>query len=141
MCKTPHKRTAKHKSKKIQADTYIKINTEKHAKNYPDIDATDTSYGVAGQYFHMDFKFVRGSSYSIKRKDQPTITSIDRYSSYLIIVDRITRYVWIFLTSSKAPPIHIAQKILTKLECKTSHRTARIDQGSKLGLSHEFKTC
>ena len=60
MCKTPQKRTAKHKSKKIQADTHITINTKQYAKDDPDyMDATDISNGVPGQHFHIDFGFVR----------------------------------------------------------------------------------
>ena len=80
MCKTPHKRTAKHESNKIQADTHIKTNTEQHAKDDPaHKDVTDTSSGVAGQHFHMDFEFVRGSitvySKEINRTDTTCISS------------------------------------------------------------------
>ena len=53
-----------------------------------------------GQHFHMDFGFVRGSQYSIKQEDNPTITSKDGYNSYLIIVDQASRYTWIFLTTN-----------------------------------------
>ena len=42
---------------------------------------------LPGQHFHMDFGFVRGSNYSVKTEDGPTVTSIDGYNSYLIIVD------------------------------------------------------
>ena len=56
--------------------------------------------GVAGQHFHNDFSFVRGSGYRLKIDDNKTVTSIDGYNSYLIIVGRVTRYMWTFLTSS-----------------------------------------
>ena len=53
----------------------------------------------------MDFGFVRGSEYKLKNETGSSITSIDGFNSYLIIVDRVTRYMWIFLTTSKLPPI------------------------------------
>ena len=41
----------------------------------------------------MDFGFVRGSGYRLKIDDNKTVTSIDGYNSYLIIDDRVTRYI------------------------------------------------
>ncbi len=102
-------------------------------------DDTEMIKGHAGQHFHMDFGFVRGSGYSIKQENKPTVTSIDGFSSYLIIVDRITRYLWVFLTTSKSPPITIAQKILSKFKCKNPYRTVRTDQGKELGKSTAFQ--
>ena len=65
--------------------------------------------------------------------------STDGYNLYLIFFNRVTRYIWIFLTSSKTPPITIAQKILNKFKYKYAYRTIRTDQGGELGLSHEFQ--
>ena len=90
---------------------HIKKNTKQHAKDdLANMNSIDTSNDVAGQHFHLYFGFVRGFSYSISKENQPTITNIDGYNSYLIIVNRITRYVWIFLTSSKDPSITISQR-------------------------------
>ena len=72
--------------------------------------------GVAGQHFHMDFGFGRGGGYRLKTDNNKTITSIDGYNSYLIIVDQVTRYMWIFLTSSKSTPINLAQRVLRKFK-------------------------
>ena len=140
MNKTPHKRTAKHKAKRNKNTTTVEIPIKHLAIDDPcNEDKDELPIGVAGQHFHMDFEFVRGSSYSIKQEDQPTVTSIDGYNSYIIAVDRIIRYKWIFLTSSKAPPITIAKTLLEKLKCNIPHRTVRTDQGGELGLSHEFQ--
>ena len=49
--------------------------------------------GVAGQHFHMDFGFICGSGYRLKTDDNKTVTSIDGYNFYLIIVDRVIRYM------------------------------------------------
>ena len=137
MSKQPHKRTAKHKRRSTLEQVIL-------APQTPPLDdpanADDVpSAGVAGQHFHMDFGFVRGSDYSVKRENAPTITSIDGYNSYLIIVDRVTRYLWLFLTASKAPPLTIVDKVLNKFKCKNPHRTVRTDQGGELGRSHEFQ--
>ena len=94
-------------------------------------DEDELPIGLAQQHFHIDFGFVRGSRYSINQEDQPTVTNIDGYSSYLIAVDCITRYVWIFLTFSKAPPITIAKTLLEKFKCNNPHRSVRTDQGGE----------
>ena len=75
-----------------------------------------------------------GSEYSTKQEHAPTITSINGYNSYLIIVDRV-----IFLTASKIPPVLIAQKVINKFKRKNLHRTIRTDQGKELGRSHAFQ--
>ena len=82
---------------------------------------------VAGQHFHMDFNFVRGSGYRLNTYDNKTVTSIDGYNSYLIIDDRVTRYMWIFFTSSKAPLIDLAHRVIRKFKSKLSHRAGSID--------------
>ncbi len=51
-----------------------------------------------GERFHMDMGFVRGTKYGIKDADGNIVTSLDGYKSYLVIIDRATRYIWVFLT-------------------------------------------
>jgi hypothetical protein len=58
-----------------------------------------------GQHFHMDFGFVCGTNFQEKNKEGQTITSIDGKNSYLLIVNRATRYMWVFLSASKQPPL------------------------------------
>ena len=106
----------------------------------PDVDDLTMPHAVPGQHFHMDFGFVRGSDYATKNKRGTTVTSIDGKNSYLAIVDRATRYTWIFNTSSKQPPIQEAQLILSKFKSTNPHRTVRVDQGGELGKSDAFKT-
>ena len=95
---------------------------------------------VPGQHFHMDFGFVRGADYASKDENNKTITSKDSKRAYLIIVDRSSRYTWVYLTSSKAPPIEAVQMLLNKFKSKNPHRTVRVDQGGELGNSSAFKT-
>ena len=138
MSKASHKRKAKYRrqTKNVAPTLAPQIVAVDDPTNQEDC----LTEGAAGQHFHMDFGFVRGSKYSVKQENAPTITSVDGYNSYLIIVDRVTRYVWVFLTTSKSPPITIAQKILNKFKCKNPHRTCRTDQGGKLGRSHKFQS-
>ena len=41
------------------------------------------------------------------KKSDRVVTSYDGFSSYLLIVDEATRFIWVFLTKSKAPPLDI----------------------------------
>ena len=92
-----------------------------------------------GQQFAMDFGFVRGSDFKNKLEDGKTVTSIDDKNSYLLIIDKYTRYTWVFLSNSKTPPIVAARRVLNKFKCPASrHRTVRVDQGGELGKSKEF---
>ncbi len=38
--------------------------------------------------------------------------SYDGYLAYLLIIDLILRYVWVFLTNTKEPPLDMIDKIL-----------------------------
>ncbi len=58
-----------------------------------------------GQHFHIDHGFVRGSEYKDVDKAGNTITSIDGKRSYCLIVDRATRYMWVYTAATKDPPI------------------------------------
>ena len=84
-----------------------------------------------GQHLHMDFGFVRGSAFSKKDELGRTITSLDGFRSYLIIVDRATRYKWLFLTTTKHPPLDEVDSVLKKF-CHITEPlncTVRTDQG------------
>lgn len=95
-----------------------------------------------GQHWSMDFGFMRGSAFKSTEIDNDksiTITSKDGFNSYLIIVERNTRFTWVFLTSSKHPPIEAARSVLFKFKSDHRHRTVRTDQGGELGKSLMFK--
>ena len=108
-------------------------------KEVNEIDNIFLQKGLPGQHFHMDFGFVRVSKYTLKQENGPTITSKDGYNSCLLIVDRATRYMWIFLMSTKHPPVETARKVLNKFKATHPHRTVRTDQGKELGKSEKFR--
>ena len=56
-----------------------------------------------GQHLHMNLVFVRGGEF--KDTDDQAYLITSRFCSYLIIVDRVTSYKELFLTSTKHPPI------------------------------------
>ena len=91
-----------------------------------------------GQHFHADFGFVRGSEFSLKLDDGKTITSVDGKNSYLIVVDRATRMIWVNVSNSKAAPVEEVKILLQKFKSTNPHRTMRTDQDKALGKSVAF---
>ncbi len=64
---------------------------------------------------HMDFGFMRVSANDYMQLSKTTdcvVQSYDGYSSYLIIVDAATRFIWVFLTTSKEPPLDIVNTFM-----------------------------
>lgn len=93
-----------------------------------------------GEGLHMDFGFVRGSTWKQQDENGQTITSINGYRAYLLVVDRATRYKWIFLSKSKKPPIAMVRGLLQRLDCKATERYIMTDQGGELARSEEFRS-
>ena len=101
----------KSKRKPLQPKDIID-NTDKMEELNDEIYKKDA---LPGQHFHMDFGFVRSKEYTQTYSEGKIMTSIDGYKSYLLIIDRKSRYAWIFLTSSKHPPIKEAEAVLKKV--------------------------
>jgi hypothetical protein len=62
------------------------------------------------------------------------VHSWDGYLSYLLIVDKATRYIWVILTKSKTPPLDILNKFVTCFG-HAHGRSVRTNQGGKLACS------
>ena len=62
-----------------------------------------------GERFQMDFGFIKGEKDELK-----ILESYNGYSAYLIILDKKTRYMWIFLCKNKIPPTKTVEKFLKK---------------------------
>jgi hypothetical protein len=83
---------------------------------------------------------MKGTGYCHKDEEGRTITSLDGYRSYFIIIDKLSRYTWGFLTKTKAPPLKMLEQFLKEHGNKTStHRTIRTDQGGELWASQDFR--
>ncbi len=134
-------------SGKLATKQPIGVKSKKHQRPVeptdrpPDEDDKDEMYlpeAQPGQHLHMDFGFVRGSDFNDKTNSGQTVTSIDGKRAYLAIIDRSSRYMWVFITSSKQPPLKEAKMILQKFKSTNPHRTVRVDQGGELN-SQAFK--
>ena len=91
-----------------------------------------------GQHLHMDYGFVRGSDWSRKENDGTLVSSVDKYRSYLLVIDRHTRYIWIYLTKSKHPPIEQVSGLLRRFSTFT-YATITTDRGGELASSFAFQ--
>ena len=105
-------------------------------------DDTAIVQGEPGQHFHVDFGFVRGQDDTEDRtgirENAPIVKSIDGYNCYVIVIDRVSRYTWIFLAKNKQPPVETIRRVLNKFKSSNKHRTIRTDQGGELGHSTKF---
>jgi hypothetical protein len=83
---------------------------------------------------------MKGTSFCKKDADGHTITSIDGYRSYFLILDTKTRYQWVFLQKTKQPPIDILVNFLKERGHPTAqNRTIRSDKGGELWGSIAFQ--
>ncbi len=88
----------------------------------------------ARRCFYMDFGYMRASTSNYTQPNKATdrvVYSWDRYSSYLLMVNEATRYIWVFLTKSKDPPLDIVDAFLKRF-AHDHGSSIRTDQGSKL---------
>ena len=91
----------------------------------------------AGRRYYMDFGFMQASSSDYRKPNPKTdhvVQSWDGYSSYLLIVDEASRFMWVFLTKSKDPPLDIVDSFLKKLG-HDNGGSIRFDQGGELAKS------
>jgi hypothetical protein len=87
--------------------------------------------------FYMDFGFMRASTSNFSqpnKKNDRVVQSYDGFSAYLLVVDEASRYVWVFLTTSKTPPIDIIDTFLSRFGHE-SGGSIRTDQGGELARS------
>jgi hypothetical protein len=98
------------------------------------------SDGLPGQHFRCDFGFMKGTGYCKKDDEGCTITSIDGHRTYFLIVDRKTRYIWVFLNKTKSPPIKIIAQFLREHGNPVApRRTIRSDKGGELWGCQAFQ--
>jgi hypothetical protein len=87
--------------------------------------------------FYMDFGFMRASTSNYSQpstKHDRVVLSYDGFSSYLLIIDKASRHAWIFLTTSKEPPLNIVDAFLERFGHDRGG-SIHTDQGGKQALS------
>jgi hypothetical protein len=65
----------------------------------------------------MDFGFMRASAHDYTQPSKATsrvVFSYNGFSSYLIIVDTATRFIWVFLTKSKESSLDIVKAFMCR---------------------------
>jgi hypothetical protein len=95
-----------------------------------------------GQRFYMDFGFIRASAADLsqpKSTDDRVVESFDGFNSYLLVVDEVSKYSWIFLTKSKEHPIELT-KIFMNEFANDNGGKIRVDQGGELARSNAWRT-
>ena len=80
-------------------------------------DIEDVKAQVPGERFHMDFGFIKAKDIAADKieRGEPTnlVTPYDGYNLYLLIMDKATRYIWVFLSANKAPTLQTLHQFLT----------------------------
>jgi hypothetical protein len=90
--------------------------------------------------FHMVFGFMRASANNYTQPSKTTdriIQSYDGYSSYLLIVNAVTRFRWVFLTTSKEPPLDIVNAFMQRFALWDGG-FVHTDHGDELACSSSF---
>ncbi len=87
--------------------------------------------------FYIDYGFMRASSSNYSRPNMKTdwvVLSYDGFSSYLLIVDEATCYIWCFLTKMREPPINLLDAFSSRFGHELGG-SVRTNQGGKLAGS------
>ena len=71
--------------------------------DHQDKDDIYMPLALAGQHFHFDFGVMRTKHYREEDNDGRTQTSIDGKNAYLLVIERKTRYMWVYVSASKEP--------------------------------------
>jgi hypothetical protein len=92
--------------------------------------------------FYFDFGFMRASNADYTKpslNSDRVVESFDGYTSYLLIVDEVTKYSWTFPTKSKEPPVEPTRQFLREFG-HVNGGMIRCDQGGELARSDEWRT-
>jgi hypothetical protein len=88
----------------------------------------------ARRCFYMYFGHMRASTSNYTQPNKATdrvVYSWDRYSSYLLVVNEAMRYIWVFPTKLKDPPLDVVDAFLKQF-AHDHGGSIRTDQGGKL---------
>jgi hypothetical protein len=88
----------------------------------------------------MDFGFMRALANDYTQPSKATnhvVLSYNGFSSYLSIVDTATRFIWVFLMTSKKPPLDIVDVFMHQFALSDGGFVST-NQGGKLARSSTF---
>ena len=98
-------------------------------KEHKETDDLYMPQALPGQHFHFDFGFMHTKHCQEEDSEGNLQTRVDSKNAYLLVVDRATRYMWVYLSSSKQRPLEFCISLLHKFKAATSHCTVRCNQG------------
>ena len=99
-------------------------NTKKNQKIKRQNQANDFGFVQGPKHLQELIKNEQTPKYKIRGNCHcPILTSHDGFSSYVIIVDAATQYIWVFPTKSKEPPLTTLWTFLAKHGSKSSKPT------------------
>lgn len=64
----------------------------------------------------MCYGFVRDPDWSKTTNDGKLVTNVDHYRSYLLVIDRASRYIWILFNENKTSSHQTSGKFVRTLE-------------------------
>jgi hypothetical protein len=88
----------------------------------------------AKQQFYMDFGFMRASTstfYQPNKLQDQIVLSFDNFTSYLLVIDKTSRYAWVIFRGGKDPLLDIINVFLTRYG-HTDGKLIQTDQGGEL---------
>ena len=93
------------------------------------------------QRYYMNYGFMHSSTsdYSCPQKGKDRVVrSYNGFTSYLLIINKTSRYVWVFLTATKEPPLDIVSEFL-RHHGHEDGGCICTDQGGELARSLAFQ--
>ena len=112
------------------------------------MSASEEVPSLPGQQFHMDLGYIRGPSnlqaVLLERREEAkpkVIHSRQGFTCYLLVIDRCSRYMWVFPLKTRAVPTTLMQMFLSVHGNKeATPRIIRSDGEGALAESTEFRT-
>jgi hypothetical protein len=92
------------------------------------------------QRYFVDVGFLHSSTSDYSRPNPATdqiVTSVDGFNCYLLVMDEFSHYAWVFLCSSKEPPVEEMLAFLRVFGIAKGG-VLRCDQGGELAKSEHF---
>lgn len=97
-----------------------------------------------GQCFYVDFGFIRASTSDFSKPDPKhdrVVESFNGFTSYLLIANEASRYVWVLLCQTKEPPIEEMSALLPEFGLKTGGLSAMTVEVNSHAASPSSRRC
>ena len=93
-----------------------------------------------GKRFNMDYTFVQEAT-TVEGNTGKLTTSKDGFNYYLLVINKFSCHLWVFLFATKPPSMKTVTIFLTHHGNKTGTQCIQTDQGGKLDKTITFCKC